>query len=161
MITVKTASNEIKEVKNWAELGKLLGMTSPASAATTEKKAVSMGWSIIKVDDVKSSTPRQASTKASIIDLMIKDLSVIDHDKIKALKNEREYVSSHLTSSKDAERIMAINDEIMALSSPVVTYETMAQHLLKLYNEYELTKNLVHDVNVAHEEAIKRNEATA
>ena len=133
MNTIKIAKGQEELTFNsWQEIGKhFSGKETPVSSATATRMLERNGFKVLSVDKVRGSR-----SKINLVEYVLKNLNTIDKDKIKELQKQRDEAGRTARTSKEAQRVIKLNQEIEELQNPTLTKEDLITKFTSKVNEY-------------------------
>lgn len=137
MNTIKIAKGQEELTFNsWQEIGKhFSGKETPVSSATATRMLERNGFKVLSVDKVRGSR-----SKINLVEYVLKNLNTIDKDKIKELQKQRDEAGRTARTSKEAQRVIKLNQEIEELQNPTLTKEDLITKFTSKVNEYYKNK---------------------
>lgn len=137
MNTIKIANGKEELTFNsWQEIGKhFSGKETPVSSATATRMLERNGFKVLSVDKVRGSR-----SKINLVEYVLKNLNTIDKDKIKELQKQRDEAGRTARTSKEAQRVIKLNQEIEELQNPTLTKEDLITKFTSKVNEYYKNK---------------------
>lgn len=132
--------------ENWNQATSSNGSKSGKNANASKNWLINQGFTvevdgvIVEKDSTVSGGARKPASQHSIVERVIKLVSVVDKDALKAAEQERtELFLATKTSAdfeKNAKRIQELNEKIEALANPTPSRETVIAKFTELYDAY-------------------------
>lgn len=112
----------LETFSSWNEASRIItGSMTPKNAEAAKRAIERAGWEVVKVEGQAS----RAKNTESIVEKFIKLSQVVDKQAIKELERERDIIAASMKSSKDADKLIAINQRITELLNPSTDREAI------------------------------------
>lgn len=131
---------------NWNQATSSNGSKSGKNANASKNWLINQGFTvevdgvIVEKDSTVNGGTRKAASKHSIVERVIKLVSIVDTEALKAAEEERTqlFLSTKTSADfeKNAKRIQELNAKIEALSNPTPTREAVVNKFIELYDSY-------------------------
>lgn len=133
MTITLTKGEETKIFTSWNEAKRdITGNPTGANSKNCQRAVENAGWKVVKVEGASTRT----KSSINIIERVVKQASTIDKEAIKQLKAERDALVPNMKSSKDADKVMKLNNKIQELHNPSIDREAIVEWFTKQLDEY-------------------------
>ena len=147
-IIISKDSNELS-FKSWQEVAfHLTSKKTPISSVNAIAMLERFGWKLVSVE--KDATSKG---KTNIIETLIKHLAVVDKVALNELTAKRKVLLTTAKTSDDVNKVMALNNQIEALSKPIINRETFIYNITLMYDDYIKETNNFSSITYIKEKA--------